>query len=82
MSKTTKRTSSRLKIIRAAILSASLLSFVPLYSQIRPDQTVVEAETPAVISPVSVPSASIQPQTTAPSTQQRVPQSHARTRGS
>lgn len=83
MSKTAKATSSRPKIIRAAILSASLLAFVPLFGQIRPGDTVAASSvnsTAAVTSSALPQGSSIQ--RTAPTTQQSVPQTHARTRGS
>ena len=45
MSKSKKPASNRLKLIRATVLSVSLLGFVPLFTQIRSDQAVTTDST-------------------------------------
>jgi hypothetical protein len=86
---TTKRANNiRLKIIRAAILSASLLSFLPLFTQIRPNDAVAAptvtasvGETSGTLPQVST-SGYSEPTQTPSTTQQTTTQAHARTRGS
>jgi hypothetical protein len=86
MSKPAKKTTTRMKIVRATILSASLLGFVPLFTQIRADaaataastQAAASASLPQVSAPLSTTQTQRQPTT---STQRTVP-THARTRGS
>lgn len=85
MSKPAKANSSRLKIIRAAVLSLSLLGFVPLFTQIRADEAAVSASTPSVISASPAPASattSSRTQSQASSSSQRTTVTHARTRGS
>jgi hypothetical protein len=60
MSKSKKPTSNRLKLIRATVLSVSLLGFVPVFTQIRNDQAVTTDST--------APSATVSELTTAGST--------------
>jgi hypothetical protein len=88
MTKTKRANNPRLKIIRAAILSVSLLSFLPLFTQIRPNGAVASpsvtasaVETSSTLPPVSTSSYSGQSQATS-TTQQTTTQTHARTRGS
>jgi hypothetical protein len=88
MTKTKRANNPRLKVIRAAILSASLLSFLPLFTQIRPNDatasptvTASAMETPSSLPQVS--SSGYSGQSQASSTQrQTTTQTHARTRGS
>jgi hypothetical protein len=87
MTKTKRANNTRLKIIRAAILSASLLSFLPLFTQIRPDSvstptvTASIEETSSTLPQVSTSTYS-EPTQTPSTTQQTTTQTNARTRGS
>jgi hypothetical protein len=84
MSKARKRATTRQKLIRGAIVSASLLAFVPVFNQMQVDATptVSVAEVAPAITQTQVSSTTTDAGSSTRTTTQQVTRSHTRTRGS